>query len=110
MFVGIFCQEAVVKDVLSDSSWNGVSCTAQARPSRPSCQELHVSLLCVLHARVHSSVKQLHAWSSIVGCIQMVTSKWVILALLRMYTVLATSDKVIPRGSNCRTNGWQWRV
>ena len=36
-FVGVFCQEVVVKDVSSDCSWNGVSCSAQVRPSRPGC-------------------------------------------------------------------------
>ena len=40
--VGVSSEEAVVEDVSSDSSWNGVSCRAQVCPSRPSCQELHV--------------------------------------------------------------------
>ena len=40
--IGVSCEEAAVKDVSSDSSWNGVSCSAQVRPSRPGCQELHV--------------------------------------------------------------------
>ncbi len=35
--VGVSSEEAVVEDVSSDSSWNGVSCRAQVCPSRPSC-------------------------------------------------------------------------
>ncbi len=40
--VGVSCEKAAVEDVSSNSSWNGVSCTAQVCPSRPGCQELHV--------------------------------------------------------------------
>ncbi len=40
--VGVSCEEAAVENLSSDSSWNGVSCSAQVCPSRPGCQELHV--------------------------------------------------------------------